>query len=164
MKERIERHAADNVYFHPDFHGALSCGIEYLHTQYGAEAVRDYLRTFARTYYAPLREAIRARGLVALKDHFEALYRAEGGEVVFTLTADELVIRLAACPAVRHMRSKGDVVARLFDETTRTVNEALCEGSPYGAELMAYDQETGGNVQRFYKLPSAVATAEKETL
>ena len=40
MKERLERRAADNAYFHPDFHGALSCGIEYLDAQYGAEAVR----------------------------------------------------------------------------------------------------------------------------
>jgi len=161
VKERIERRAADNAYFHPDFHGALSCGIEYLDAQYGTEAVRGYLRTFARTYYAPLREALRARGLAALKDHFEALYRAEGGEAAFALTADELVIRVEACPAVRHMRARGYPVARLFHETTRTVNEALCEGTPYAAELAAYDPETGRGVQRFYRRAPAAAAEEE---
>lgn len=160
MKEKLERRAADNTYFHPDFHGALSCGIEYLHTHYGAEAVRDYLRTFALTFYAPLRAELMSRGLDALKDHFETLYREEGSETVFTLSADELVIRVAACPAVRHMRTKDYPVARLFHETTRTVNEALCEGTPYTAELLTYDPETGRSVQRFSRRTAPVPQKE----
>ena len=45
MAKRImQRAASDNVYRHPDFHGALSTGIEYLDAKYGPEAVREYLR------------------------------------------------------------------------------------------------------------------------
>lgn len=149
MKETMKRRAADSAYFHQDFHGALSCGIEYLHEQYGEKAVRDYLREFALTFYAPLRQALREKGLGALKDHFDALYRQEGGEAQFELSPDELVIRVAACPAIRHMRAKGYPVARLFHETTRTVNEALCEGTPFVAELVEYEPQTGRSVQRF---------------
>jgi len=149
MKEIMHRQAAERVYFHQDFHGALSCGIEYLHAHYGARAVREYLREFALTFYAPLRQAVREQGLAVLKDHFERLYRLEGGEARFTLSADELVICVAACPAVRHMRASGYPVARLFHETTRTVNEALCEGTPFVADLAQYDPQTGRSVQRF---------------
>ena len=39
-KEYIKRNAADNEYLHKDFHGALSAGIEYLHRNYSAQAVR----------------------------------------------------------------------------------------------------------------------------
>ena len=46
-------------------------------------------------------------------------------------------------------REHGYTVARLFVETTRTVNEALCEGTPFIAELLEYDDETGRGVQRF---------------
>jgi hypothetical protein len=145
----MDRRAADNAYFHRDFHGALSCGIEYLQDHYGETAVREYLREFALTFYAPLRAALQANGLVALKDHFEAIYRLEGGEVQFELSADELVIRVAACPAVQYMRTQGHPVARLYHETTRTINEALCEGSPFVAEQLEYDSQTGRNVQRF---------------
>ena len=106
---------------------------------------------FVNTFYAPLKADLRRRGLVALKEHFERLYETEGGEASITLAGEELILRVAACPAVTHMRSRGYTVARLFGETTRIVNEALCEGSDFAAELVEYDDETGRSVQRFYR-------------
>jgi hypothetical protein len=161
MREVLHRQAAESAYFHQDFHGALSCGIEYLHGHFGENAVREYLREFTLTFYAPLRQALRMKGLVALKEHFEALYRLEGGEVQFELSDDELVIRVAACPAVRHMRARGYPVARLFHETTRTVNEALCEDTPYAAELVRYDPPTGRSVQRFSRRAAKLPSTEQ---
>lgn len=61
------------------------------------------------------------------------------------------MLKVKACPAVMHMRENGYPVARLFHETTKTVNEALCEGTPFEAELAEYDEETGRSVQRFYR-------------
>lgn len=150
-KEVIRRTARDNVYLHKDFHGALSAGIEYLDRTFGEEAVRQYLRQFAVSYYAPLIEAIRRHGLTALRDHFVRVYQEEDVEVDVILTNDELFIELDACPAVTHMRKHGYPVARLFHETTKTVNEALCESTPFAAELLEYDQETGRSVQHFYR-------------
>lgn len=153
-KEIMDRRASDNEYLHRDFHGALSCGIDYLEEHYGADAVRDYLREFTLTYYAPLRRALRERGLTALREYFENLYRTEGGDVDIEMTDKRLAVRVAACPAVTHMRKQGYPVARLFHETTRTVNETLCEGSPFTAELAEYDPETGRSVQLFRKKES----------
>lgn len=148
-KQVMRRQASDNEYLHKDFHGALSAGIEYLDTHYGEDAVRQYLREFTLAYHAPLRQDLCDRGLVALKEYFEALYRTEGAEVDVSLQSDELVVKVPACPAVMHMRENGYPVARLFHETTRTVNEALCEGTRFRAELVEYDVETGANLQRF---------------
>ncbi|NOY79684.1 MAG: hypothetical protein GXP31_01635 [Kiritimatiellaeota bacterium] len=145
----MRRRAADNRYLHKDFHGALSCGIGYLQEHFGEDAVRQYLRRFALTYYAPLREQLRARGLDALEAHLRELYEIEGANAVFERHEDELVVRVAACPAVRHMRERGFPVAPLFHETTATVNRALCEGTPFEAELVVYDRTTGRSVQRF---------------
>lgn len=150
-KEVIRRTARDNVYLHKDFHGALSAGIEYLHEKFGEEAVREYLRQFTISFYAPLIASIRQRGLAALHDHFAKVYQGEGAEVRMKLTDDELFIELDACPAVTHMRQHGYPVARLFHETTRTVNEALCESTPFAAELLDYDHQTGRSVQHFYR-------------
>ena len=150
-KEVMRRSATDNAYLHQDFHGALSAGIEFLHRQYGEEAVRDYLRQFARTFYAPLTQALRERGLEALREHFQRIYDLEGAACRITCSADELTLEVDACPAVTHMRAQGYPVARLFVETTRTVNEAICEGTPFAAELVAYDEETGRSIQRFYR-------------
>lgn len=147
----MERRAADNPYLHKDFHGALNCGIAYLHRQFGAEAVREYLREFVRRWHAPLRERLAAEGLGALKRYFEAVYSLEGASVRFEEGPDELVLHVEACPAVMHLRRLGAEISPLFVETTRTVNEALCEGTPFGAELLSYDPQTGRSTQRFFR-------------
>ena len=153
-KQIIHRTAGDNQYLHPDFHGALSVGIEYLHENYGEEAVRRYLWQFSRTFYAPLTRDLIDRGLVALDEHFRHVYELEGGTAEFKLSADELEIHVNACPAVTHMRERGYPVARLFRETTDTVNRAICHQTPFAAELVQYDEQTGRSVQRFYRRES----------
>ena len=153
-KEVMERRASDNKYLHKDFHGALSAGIAYLQKSYGDEAVREYLRQFTRSFHGPLIDEVRRDGLPALERHFRRLYENEGGDVEIALSEDELVVCVKACPAVTHMRREGYAVAELFWETTRTVNEALVEGTPFGAELLEYDEETGRSVQRFCRRTS----------
>lgn len=150
-REIMRRTAGDNPYLHKDFHGALSAGIEYLHRTCGEEAVRRYLWQFATRWYAPLTDDLRRRGLIALQEHFERLYAREGGHVTITRTEKELLLQVEACPAVTHLRHRGYPVAELFHETTRTVNEAICAGTLYTAELLAYDPETGRSTVRFYR-------------
>ncbi len=150
-KQVMHRTARDNEYLHRDFHGALSAAIQYLDDRYGAEAVREYLWQFARAFYAPLIEQVQVRGLDALEEHFRRLYAIEGGDVHFVRSQDELRIEVARCPAVAHMRQRGYRVADRFYETTATVNRALCDGTPFAAELLDYDAETGAGIQRFYK-------------
>jgi len=151
-KDVMRRRAADNEHYHADFHGALSAGIEYLDSRLGLQAVREYLRQFANAYYAPLKADIRRRGLPAIRDHYEKVYRREGGRIDVEMSPDELVIRVRACPAVTHMRSRRYAIARAFSETTRTVNEALCEGAAFAAELDEYDDRTGQAVVRFRRV------------
>ncbi len=153
MKEVMQRSAADNAYLHKDFHGALSTGLIYLEQRYGPDAVREYLWQFATTFYAPLTEDIKQRGLVALKEHFERIYELEGGEFTIMMSADEMTMQVEACPAVMHIRKIGQAVAPLFFETTRTVNEAICAGTPFAAELVTYDDETGRSMVRFARRP-----------
>ena len=151
MKQVMQRSAADNAYMHKDFHGALSTGLIYLEQRYGADAVREYLWQFATSFYAPLTEDVKQRGLVALKEHFERIYQLEGGEFTIMMSPDAMTLQVEACPAVMHIRKIGQTVAPLFNETTRTVNEAICAGTPYIAELLAYDNETGRSTVRFFR-------------
>jgi hypothetical protein len=145
----MRRTASDNAYLHKDFHGALSVGIEYIHRNYGPEAVREYLRQFAAAFYAPLTRDINTRGLVALKEHFEKIYRLEDAEIKIQFSEDELVVEVPACPAVTHMRKEEYTVAELFYETIKTVHETICEPTGFRAELLEYEPETGRSVQRF---------------
>ena len=150
-REVMRRRASDNVYLHKDFHGALSTGLEYVHRNYGEQAVKDFLRQFALTFYSPLRNALKERGLAALKEHFEKIYRDEGGNIEIEFSQDEMILEVQGCPAVIHMREHSCPVASLFHETTRTVNEVICEGTDFAAELLTYEPETGASVQRFFR-------------
>jgi hypothetical protein len=150
-KEIIRRDSADNVYLHKDFHGALSTGITYLEQRYGAEAARDYLRQFARSFYAGVTQAINERGLIALREHLERSYALEGGQISITCSDDELLLTVEACPAVTHMREHGYGVAPLFYETSRTVYAAICEDTPFALEWLRYDEESGQNAVRFVR-------------
>ena len=148
-RELMRRKASDNAYLHKDFHGALSTGLEYLHRNHGQQAVKDFLRQFALTFYSPLRNALKQRGLIALKEHFEKIYRDEGGKIEIEFSKDQMILKVKSCPAVMHMREHGYPVASLFHETTKTVNQAICEDSDFAAELLSYQPQTGASVQRF---------------
>src|SRR3989339_1167634 len=101
-KQVMTRKAGDNVYLHKDFHGALSNGIDFIHERYGAEAVRDYLRQFADAFYAPLKNDLVRRGLIALKEHYDKVFQEERGQARFTLSDRELRIEVEMNPAVQH--------------------------------------------------------------
>jgi hypothetical protein len=144
----------DNLYHHPDFHGGLSCGLDYIEDHYGPEAVKEYLRVFTRSFYKPLKDDLQRRGHEALREHFTTLYKDEGGDVKIACSSNELVLDIAACPAVMHLRKHNYPVARMWSETSRTVNEVLCEGTPFNAELVSHDEQTGRSIQRFYRRPA----------
>ncbi len=145
----MRRRAADNVYLHKDFHGALNQALIYVGEHFGAEAVREYLYQFARAFYAPLTSRLREEGLAALREYFEGVYALEGAECRIEASSDELILRIQSCPAVSHIRKMGLVLSPHFREATRTVNTAICEGTPFEADLLEYDPETGRSVQRF---------------
>jgi len=145
----MRRRAADNVYLHRDFHAALNRALLFLEDRYGAAAVREFLAGFAAAHYAPLREAIGQRGLAALEDHLAEVFTREGGGVEIGREGDDLVVEVTACPAVAHIKKLGGSLSPLFFETTRTVNEVLCAGIPFGFSFDACDCPAGTCVQRF---------------
>ena len=151
---RIDRNASDNQYLHKDFHGALSTGLDYVRLHYGEQAVRDFLRQFAMTWYAPLTEALRVKGLIALRAHYDRIFKLEGGSVDFRESPDELWIEVRENPAVTHMRANQYTVSPMFGETVRTVGRAICENTPFDAELIRYDDATGRYTQRFFRRPA----------
>lgn len=150
-KEVMRRRGSDNEYLHRDFHGALSFGLIYLQEQYGEDAVREYLRQFARRYYAPVSEALRERGLEVMAERIEHIHDIEGGEVRLELSDDELTVHVERCPAVTHIRGQGHDISPLWRETIRQVNEAICEGTAFDFELMEYDEQTGARTERFVR-------------
>ncbi|MBN2449954.1 MAG: hypothetical protein JXR77_06175 [Lentisphaeria bacterium] len=151
--EVMDRRANENLYLHRDFHRALNAAVRYVHEHHGEDAVRSWLRDFARAWYAPLREALMRGDLDCLRQHIERTYGIEGVAVKVRQGPDALTVEVPGCPAEAYIRACGEDVAGLFFETTRTVNEAICEGTPYRSEFRGYDPATGAATQTFRRGP-----------
>ena len=135
-------------YLHKDFHGALSCGFQYVKDNYGYEALRDYWRQVAVGCYGRLIEAMKTRGLSALEDHLRDIFTIEGAEFELYQEGDSLVLKVQRCPAIHHMKEFGYPIAEDFCEHTRVVNGEICRQAGFEAEC-DYDQGAGRCVQRF---------------
>ena len=145
----IRKKASDNVYFHPDFHIAMNTELKYLEGKYGYQAVKEYLKQFARSYYKPLTEKIKKNGLKPLKEYIEQTYKKEGGKIKISFDKDSLKIKIAKCPAVAYMRKRNVSIAKSFVETTKTVCETIVEKTPYSFEMCDYEAQTGKTTMIF---------------
>jgi hypothetical protein len=154
MAKRVMRKSAsDNKYLHKDFHISGDQGITYVGERYGDNGVREYLRKFACSYYIPLIQEIKDKGLVALKDHIEKIYSIEEASdtVKTNLTEDCLFVDIKYCPAIAYMKSVGHTPSKWYIETTRTVNETIADITDYGFELIYYEPESGKATYRFFR-------------
>ena len=135
---------------HKDFHGALSYGLQFLDDHLGEEGLRAFLSGLAESVYRPLVDDVRARGITALRDHWQRVFALEGGEIELREEGGALELRVMRCPAIAHMKQHNYTVADLFCEHTRIVNQAICQAAGFESSV-EYDQPAGRCVQRFWK-------------
>lgn len=147
-KKVIDCRASDHTYLHRDFHGALCYAIRYLDETYGPEATDAYLEQVGRTVYAPLIEAVRTNGLEALQRHWEEIFALEGGDVSIRRDGNTLVIEVNECPAVAHLKARGQFYTARFCRSTEIVNRTVsaAAGLKYTG---CHEPGTGRCTQRF---------------
>lgn len=146
-----EFHAADHEYFHPDFHSSMNMGIEYLGQFHGEGDVRDYLEIFTQNVYKPVLEKLKEKPLDALAEKIRSAYNAEKAEGALELVqdGDSLTVKIAYCPAVKHLQATGREVSQWFSMTTSVVMETLAKAGGLRFEMEYYDPETGAARYRF---------------
>ena len=144
-KLHIERKAADNKYLHKDFHVTADIGITYVGENYGDDAVKDYLTQYAKSFYKLLAEEVKEKGLIALKENFENVYKKEEWtEYLHTdLSENELKIKIDKCPAVTFMKSTGHIPSKWYKETTYIVYKVLAEMCGLKFTVNYYNEEDG---------------------
>ncbi len=147
--EIMDRRAGDNEYFHPDFHSSLNRGVRYLGEKYGEDVVRAYLTAYAKHVYAHLN--IAAAGLDGIAALIADTYRKEKASDALTLEPDDggMTVRVAYCPAVKHLHGIGREVSPWFRYTTEVVMQELASEAGLRFEMLSYDEETGAASYRF---------------
>ena len=146
----IDCTAADNVYLHKDFHGALCYAIKYLDDNYGRDETVEYLKQVGSTYFRPLSDQLRREGLSALEKHWRKVFADEGGVFEIGYEGDMLVLEVAECPAVTHLKNQNQFCTDRFCESTVVVNDAICKAAGYECSC-SYEAGIGKCIQKFWK-------------
>lgn len=149
--EVMDRKAAQNEYFHPDFHHSLSRCLNYVEEKFGDAEVRALLEQYAVTVHERLISDIREKGLLPLKESILASYEREKAPdaVELTLSEKELAVTVKYCPVVRYMREKGYFVSAGVRKSTEYVMAKIAEESGLRFTMGDYNEETGATSYRF---------------
>lgn len=151
--DKFEVKSTEKEYFHPDFHSSLNMGLEYLGANYGTEAVKEYLTQYASAVYRKAMDKIKAEGLSALQEMIADTYKKEHAEdaVAMELTENSLSVKIAYCPAVRHLHKTGREVTEWFNLSTEVVMATIAAECGYQFTMESYDEATGAAAYRFEK-------------
>ncbi len=149
---QMHRSAADNEYFHKDFHSSLNNGIQYLGETYGEQTVRTFLRRFTNNVYRNTIEEIKVKGISAIEEHITDTYKKEKCTDVLKITkdADKTTVEIAYCPAVKHLTETGRTVTEWFSLTTAVIMQVFAESAGLTFEMEEYDASTGKAKYSFY--------------
>lgn len=146
-----EYHSADHEYFHPDFHSSVNMSLKYLAQFHTEEDIHAYLEAFTRNAYKPVLEKMREAPLTALAEKIRSTYIAEKAEDALELIQDDntLTVKIAYCPAVKHLHATGREVSQWFPLTTTVVMETLAKAGNLNFTMEHYDPATGAAQYRF---------------
>lgn len=149
--EIMDRRAADNEYFHRDFHSSMNMGVHYVGENYGIEVLKSYLNQFVSHVYQPVLVDIKQHGLVAIEAKIQDTYKKEKAiDVLETRLENSILsVKVSHCPAVMHLKATGRTVSPWYRYTTELVMEALAEAGDFRFVMEDYDEETGAAQYRF---------------
>lgn len=149
----MDRKAAQNAYFHQDFHHHLSRCIHYVGEKYGDGQVRGLLAQYSKSVFARLIEDIRKDGLAPLKAKILSDYEKEKAQeaVSVEMTEKELKVTVHFCPVVKYMKEKGYFVSPWLPKSTEYVMQTIAREAGLTFVMGHYDEETGSSSYRFVK-------------
>lgn len=149
----MDRKAADNEYFHLDFHSSMNMGIHYIGENYGLASVEEFLTRYTKDVYGPVFKAIETDGLAAIQAKILDTYQKEHAEdaVSTVLDGETLSVTVSYCPAVKHLLSTGRTVSPWYHYTTETVMKTLAEAGNFQFIMDSYNEKTGAATYHFVK-------------
>ncbi len=135
---------------HKDFHGSFSIALDYLKNNFGQEVMEAYLRRMAKNVYSSLIKGLKRKGLSALEKHWREIFDLEKGKYSLSYRNNQLILKVKECPAVSHILKTGYKLSDSFCESTRIVNETICEEAGYKCSLKLSTKK-GTCEQKFWR-------------
>jgi len=123
-----------------DFYFAVNATFRFLWQRFGAEGLRRYWTDLGTQYYAPVAESWKQGGLPAIAAYWRAFFAAEpGAEVQVHESGEAVVVEVAVCPAIKHLRAHQREIVPCFCQHCYFLNEAIAAPAGFTARV------TGGN-------------------
>lgn len=109
-----------------DFYFAINATFRFILQRFGLERLRGYWTELGTQYYAPLAAAWKQHSLPGIAAYWRAFFAAEPGAEVRVQESDEaVVVEVAVCPALRHLRAHCREIVPCFCQQCYFVNEAI---------------------------------------
>ena len=146
----IDMKSDDNKYLHRDFHLLGDLALKYCGEKFGDDEVINFLKEYTLCFYSPQIKDINKRGLVALKEWIEQIYKIEeASKVLHTeLSESELTVTIDKSLVIEYMHSLGQEPSKYYIEETRTLYATIARECNLGFELCYYNED-GGTKFRF---------------
>jgi hypothetical protein len=143
----------EQEYFHRDFHSSLNMGIHYMGSVHGLERLKDFLVRYTKNVYVKTIEKAKLDPLKAVEDRIKETYTLEKALDALKLENDgeTLTVKIAYCPAVKHLKKTGREVIPFFRYSTETVMETIAKETGLDFVMDSYNEESGEAAYHFTK-------------
>ena len=114
----------------PDFYFAINTTFRHIHRRYGEQGLRTYWQTLAREYFADVIQAFAQGGLNEVERYWREFFEIEpGGQVCVTQEDSQVVIDVAECPAIKHIKAHGREIMELYCQHCNVINTEMARGA-----------------------------------
>ncbi len=132
-----------------DFYFGINATFRFIRERLGLEGLVRYWRDMGASYFRPVTQIWVDGGYPAVARYWRDFFAAEpGSQVEVEETAREVIVRVATCPAIAHLRKDNRVIVAEFCQQCFYVNEEIA--TPTGLTVRV-EGGAGQCVQRFFK-------------
>lgn len=119
-----------------DFYFAINATFRFVHLKLGREGLLRYWSDLGSRYMLPVTERWRQGGLTAIADYWRAFFAAEpGSEVEVRQEADQVMLEVHTCPAIKHLREHNREIVPFFCQHCYFVSEAAARPAGFTVRL-----------------------------
>lgn len=138
-----------------DFYFAINATFRFLLERFGLDSLRRYWSDLGTQYYAPLSTAWKERDLPGIAAYWRAFFAAEpGGQVEVHECDQAVVVAVAVCPALQHLRAHQREIVPCFCQHCYFVSEAIAAPAGFTVRVSGGD---GSCRQTFVRREQAAA-------
>ena len=136
---------------HKDFHGALSCGFEYLQEKHGRKALNKYLFQAGENIYKDLIKKIKKRGLSALEEYWNYIFDLEEADFkIKRKNNEEIVLKVIRCPTLDHMRKMKYKIYKDFCRQCKIINYVIAQKTGFESKVISH-QNKNSCIQKLWR-------------